>query len=1052
MNPCEPFIRRPVATSLLMLAVFIIGVIGYRLLPQSALPQVDYPTIQITTLYPGASPEVIASSITAPLEKQFGQMPGLEQMWSTSSGGASVVTLRFALDLRLDVAEQQVQAAINAAATLLPSDLPAPPVYNKVNPADAPILTLALTSDTLPLPRVQDLADTRIAQKLSQVNGVGLVTLSGGQKPAVRIQVNPRALTQLGLSLDDIRTAVSNQNVNQAKGSFDGPLRASTIDANDQLKDASEYAKLVIAYKNGAPIRIRDVAAVVDDAENIRLAAWATFDRDGKRVQQPGIVINVQRQPGANVIETVNSIKAILPQLRAALPASVELSTLTDRTITIRASVRDVQYELMLAVALVVMVIFLFLRSIPATIIPSVAVPLSLVGTFAVMYAVGFSVNNLSLMALTIAAGFVVDDAIVMIENIARRIEDGEGPFEAAINGSKQIAFTIISLTVSLLAVLIPLLFMRDVVGRLFREFAITLAIAIIISAFVSLTLTPMMCARLLKSEHEQHEPRWLAAIGHAFDRLQAKYAVALDWVLARQALTLIVAVATVAVTVLLAWFVPKGFFPVQDTGTIAAITTAPQSVSFAAMSEKQQAVVNALMDDPAVRSVSSIIGVDGVNNTINNGRLQIDLQPLESGRVRATALIERLNDRVRNIPDIAVSMQPVQDLTIEDRVSRTQYQFTLDSTDTQALGEWTPKLVERMQQLPQITDVSTELQRSGLQAYVEIDRDAASRVGVTVAAINNALYNAFGQRLISTIFTQASQYRVVLEAQKPVTGSGNPTTGPEIIAQIYVPGTVAGVTSQVPLSSIARVAERPAELQVNKLNQFPATTVSFNVAKGVSLGEAVQAIEATEQALGMPASIRTQFQGATLAFRAALANQVWLILAAIATMYIVLGVLYESYIHPITILSTLPSAGIGALLALIVSGNDLGVIAIIGIVLLIGIVKKNAIMMIDFALAAERDEGKAPHDAIRQACLLRLRPILMTTMAALLGALPLMLGSGMGSELRHPLGWTMVGGLLVSQVLTLFTTPVIYLAFDRLARRFRREEPVRVAADQVAR
>ncbi|MFO1344478.1 MAG: MdtB/MuxB family multidrug efflux RND transporter permease subunit [Burkholderiales bacterium] len=1052
MNPCEPFIRRPVATSLLMLAVFIIGVIGYRLLPQSALPQVDYPTIQITTLYPGASPEVIASSITAPLEKQFGQMPGLEQMWSTSSGGASVVTLRFALDLRLDVAEQQVQAAINAAATLLPSDLPAPPVYNKVNPADAPILTLALTSDTLPLPRVQDLADTRIAQKLSQVNGVGLVTLSGGQKPAVRIQVNPRALTQLGLSLDDIRTAVSNQNVNQAKGSFDGPLRASTIDANDQLKDASEYAKLVIAYKSGAPIRIRDVAAVVDDAENIRLAAWATLDRDGKRVQQPGIVINVQRQPGANVIETVNSIKAILPQLRAALPASVELSTLTDRTITIRASVRDVQYELMLAVALVVMVIFLFLRSIPATIIPSVAVPLSLVGTFAVMYAVGFSVNNLSLMALTIAAGFVVDDAIVMIENIARRIEDGEGPFEAAINGSKQIAFTIISLTVSLLAVLIPLLFMRDVVGRLFREFAITLAIAIIISAFVSLTLTPMMCARLLKSEHEQHEPRWLAAIGHAFDRLQAQYAVALDWVLARQALTLIVAVATVAVTVLLAWFVPKGFFPVQDTGTIAAITTAPQSVSFAAMSEKQQAVVNALMDDPAVRSVSSIIGVDGVNTTINNGRLQIDLQPLESGRVRATALIERLNDRVRNIPDIAVSMQPVQDLTIEDRVSRTQYQFTLDSTDTQALGEWTPKLVERMQQLPQITDVSTELQRSGLQAYVEIDRDAASRVGVTVAAINNALYNAFGQRLISTIFTQASQYRVVLEVQKPVTGSGNPTTGPEIIAQIYVPGTVAGVTSQVPLSSIARVAERPAELQVNKLNQFPATTVSFNVAKGVSLGEAVQAIEATEQALGMPASIRTQFQGATLAFRAALANQVWLILAAIATMYIVLGVLYESYIHPITILSTLPSAGIGALLALIVSGNDLGVIAIIGIVLLIGIVKKNAIMMIDFALAAERDEGKAPHDAIRQACLLRLRPILMTTMAALLGALPLMLGSGMGSELRHPLGWTMVGGLLVSQVLTLFTTPVIYLAFDRLARRFRREEPVRVAADQVAR
>ena len=1044
MNPSRLFILRPVATSLLMIAILLAGLVAYRLLPISALPEVDYPTIQIKTLYPGASPDVMTSAITAPLERQFGQMPGLDEMSSTSSGGASVITLRFALSMSLDVAEQQVQAAINAASNLLPTDLPAPPTYSKVNPADAPILTLAVSSASLPITRIHDLVESRLAMKISRVPGVGLVSIAGGRRPAVRVQVNPTAAAAYGLGLEDIRTGIANANVTQAKGSFDGPQRASTIDANDQLRSADEYSRLIVAYKNGNPVRLSDVADLKDDAENLRLAAWA--DR------HDAVIVNVQRQPGANVIEVADKVAALLPQMTASLPASLDVKVINDRTTTIRASVRDVQIELLMSVALVVMVIFLFLRSIPATIIPSVAVPLSLVGTFAVMYAVGFSVNNLSLMALTIAAGFVVDDAIVMIENIARRIEDGEGPFEAAINGSKQIAFTIISLTVSLLAVLIPLLFMRDVVGRLFREFAITLAIAIIISAFVSLTLTPMMCARLLKSEHEQHEPRWLAAIGHAFDRLQAKYAVALDWVLARQALTLIVAVATVAVTVLLAWFVPKGFFPVQDTGTIAAITTAPQSVSFAAMSEKQQAVVNALMDDPAVRSVSSIIGVDGVNTTINNGRLQIDLQPLESGRVRATALIERLNDRVRNIPDIAVSMQPVQDLTIEDRVSRTQYQFTLDSTDTQALGEWTPKLVERMQQLPQITDVSTELQRSGLQAYVEIDRDAASRVGVTVAAINNALYNAFGQRLISTIFTQASQYRVVLEAQKPVTGSGNPTTGPEIIAQIYVPGTVAGVTSQVPLSSIARVAERPAELQVNKLNQFPATTVSFNVAKGVSLGEAVQAIEATEQALGMPASIRTQFQGATLAFRAALANQVWLILAAIATMYIVLGVLYESYIHPITILSTLPSAGIGALLALIVSGNDLGVIAIIGIVLLIGIVKKNAIMMIDFALAAERDEGKAPHDAIRQACLLRLRPILMTTMAALLGALPLMLGSGMGSELRHPLGWTMVGGLLVSQVLTLFTTPVIYLAFDRLARRFRREEPVPVAADQVAR
>ena len=876
----------------------------------------------------------------------------------------------------------------------------------------------------------------------------------------MRIQVNPRALTQLGLSLDDIRTAVGNQNVNAAKGSFDGPLRASTIDANDQLKDASEYSKLVIAYKNGAPIRIQDVAAVVNDAENIRLAAWATLDRDAnpaKRIQQPGIVINVQRQPGANVIETVNAIKAILPQMQAALPASVELVTMTDRTTTIRASVRDVQYELMLAVALVVMVIFLFLRSVSATLIPSVAVPLSLVGTFAVMYAAGFSVNNLSLMALTIAAGFVVDDAIVMIENIARRIEDGEAPFEAAINGSKQIAFTIISLTVSLLAVLIPLLFMRDVVGRLFREFALTLAIAIIISAFVSLTLTPMMCARLLKPESEIHEPRWLAAMGRAFDRLQGRYAVALDWVLARQTLTLIVATATVVLTALLAWVVPKGFFPVQDTGAISVITNAPQSISFTAMGERQQALVQALMEDPAVRSISSIIGVDGVNATINNGRLMIELQPLESGRVRAAALIDRLLDRAKNVTGISLSMQPVQDLTIEDRVSKTQYQFTLDSTDPVALGVWTPQLVERLQQLPQLTDVSTELQRNGLQAYVEIDRDAASRVGVTVAAINNALYNAYGQRLISTIFTQASQYRVVLEVQKSTDGYDTKagatdvaSTGPQIISQLYVPGSANGVTSQVPLASIARVIERPAELQINKLNQFPATTVSFNVAKNVSLGDAVKAIDAAQTALMMPASIRTQFQGATLAFRAALQNQIWLILAAIVTMYIVLGVLYESYIHPITILSTLPSAGIGALLALIISGNDLSVIAIIGIVLLIGIVKKNAIMMIDFALAAEREEGKTPYDAIRQSCLLRLRPILMTTMAALLSALPLMLGSGMGSELRHPLGWTMVGGLLVSQVLTLFTTPVIYLAFDRLARRFGSREKTSHPAAQT--
>ena len=1022
MNPSRQFILRPVATSLLMLAILLVGIVAYRLLPLSALPEVDYPTIQVVTLYPGASPDVMTSSVTAPLERQFGQMPGLKQMSSTSSGGASVITLQFNLDLNLDIAEQEVQAAINAGGNLLPSDLPMPPVYSKVNPADTPILTLAVTSRTMPLPKVQDLIDTRLAQKISQLSGVGLVSLSGGQRPAVRMQLNPRAIAALGLNLDDVRTAIGNANVNQAKGSFDGPARASTIDANDQLRSADEYRNLIIAYKNGAPIRISDVADVVDGAENVRLGAWADT--------QPAIIVNIQRQPGANVIAVVDSIKRILPQLQASLPGSIDVKILTDRTTTIRASVSDVKFELLLSVALVVMVIFIFLRNVPATIIPSVAVPLSLVGTFAVMYVTGFSINNLTLMALTIATGFVVDDAIVMIENISRYIEEGMQPMPAALKGAEQIGFTIISLTFSLIAVLIPLLFMGDVVGRLFHEFAVTLAVSILISAVVSLTLTPMMCARLLRHQPEEQQGWFYHRSQQYFDRIIARYGVMLEWVLDRQRLTLLVAAGTLVLTGLLYVLVPKGFFPLQDTGVIQGISEAAQSSSFGAMAERQQALAKVVLEDPAVDSLSSFIGVDGSNATLNSGRMLINLKPHAERDVSAADVIRRLQPELANkVPGIKLYMQPVQDLTIEDSVSRTQYQFTLEDADPAVLSTWVPKLAQRLEQAPELADIASNLQDQGLQAYIQIDRDAASRLGITTAAIDNALYNAFGQRLISTIYTQSNQYRVVMEVKPEF------QRGPAALDSIYL---VTSAGRQVPLSSIATVTERIAPLVVNHVGQFPAATISFNLAKGASLGQAVKAIKAAETEIGMPASTVTNFQGAALAFQASLSNTLWLILAAIVTMYIVLGVLYESYIHPITILSTLPSAGVGALLSLMLSGTDLGIIGIIGIILLIGIVKKNAIMMIDFALEAERHEGKTPREAIFQACLLRFRPILMTTMAALLGALPLMLGSGVGSELRQPLGITMVGGLLVSQVLTLFTTPVIYLGFDRLARRLR--------------
>ena len=1095
MSPSRTFILRPVATSLLMVGILLAGAVAYKQLPVSALPEVDYPTIVVITFYPGASPEVMTSSVTAPLERQFGQIPGLQQMTSTSSDGCSVITLQFNLNLNIDVAGQEVQRSINASGTYLPPDLPAPPIYSKSNPADAPILTLALTSDELPLSKVEDLADTRLGPKISQLAGVGLVSISGGQKPAVRIRANPTALASYGLNLEDLRSVIIAANVNQAKGSFDGPRLAYQIGANDQLLSSSDYAPLIVAYRNGSPVKLTEVATITDDAENVRQAAWMN--------DIPAVIVNIKRQPGANIITVVDRVKTLLPQLTTSLPSSVHVSILTDRTNTIRASVRDVQFSLLLTVALVVLVIFLFLRSLSATVIPSVAVPLSLVGTFGVMYVLGYSLNNLTLMALTISTGFVVDDAIVMIENITRYIEEGEPALQAALKGSAQIGFTIVSLTVSLIAGLIPLLFMGDIVGRLFREFAVTLAVTILVSAVVSLTLTPMMCAKFLKHQPEEKRSRFFRASEHAWNSVLALYDRTLQWVLRHQLGTLLAAIGTLGLTVLLYTVIPKGFFPIQDTGVIQGVSESAQTVSFQEMASEQQALAKVILKDPAVQSLSSFIGIDGTNTTLNSGRILINLKPLEERNISASEVIRRLQPELASVPGITLFMQPVQDITVEDRVSRTQFQYTLEDPNADELNTFVPRMIEKLKQQPELTDVASDHQMGGLRAKVVFDRETAYRLGITPSAIDQTLYDAYGQRQVSTIFTQLNQYHVVLEVdpnfqKNPLdlrdlyirTGAtssssslvsggtaGNQLFGPSsslTAATASLSSAASGTSSstiasnsafgggpitsstafpnggQMPLAAFTHVEEMSAPITVNHQGQFAVVTLSFNLAPNASLGDAVKAVNKVKDEIGLPASIQAAFQGMAQAFQASLANELLLILAAIVTVYIILGVLYESYIHPITILSTLPSAGVGALLSLIVCRNDFSVIALIGIVLLIGIVQKNAIMMINFALDAERKEGMTPLNAIYQACLLRFRPIMMTTMAALLGGVPLALGTGTGSELRRPLGITIVGGLLLSQLLTLYTTPVIYLWFDRLGRRFARERERRPGTEPL--
>ena len=1091
MNPSRPFILRPVATALLMAAIFLIGVVGYSQLPVSALPQVDYPTIQVVTYYPGASPDVMATTVTAPLERQFGEMQGLSQMTSNSSAGISVVVLQFSLTLNIDIAEQEVQAAINASQSLLPSNLPAPPIYSKTNPADAPVLTLAITSDSIPLSEVEDLVDTRLAPKISQLNGVGLVTISGGQKPAVRIQANPDALSSYGINLEDLRTALSTASVNQAKGNFDGPRQGYQIDANDQLETSDDYRKVVVAYRNGAPVMLTDVANVVDGIENNFQAAWMN--------QTPAVILNIQRQSGANTISVVKSIKQLMPQLIVNLPSGIKVTTLTDLTTGIKASVADVEFELMLAIVLVVLVIFIFLRSVSATIIPAVSVPLSLVGTLALMYVLGYSLDNLSLMALTIATGFVVDDAIVMIENISRYVENGEPPMQAALKGAEQIGFTILSLTIALIAVLIPLLFMGDVVGRLFREFAVTLAVTIGFSAIVSLTLTPMMAARILRPHDPKKQGRFMKASERVFENIIAFYGRTLKFVLRFQVITLFVALATLALTVFLYIMIPKGFFPVQDTGVIQGISQASPTVGFKSMAQLQQQLAKVILADPAVDSLSSFIGADGTNTTVNSGRMSINLKALGDRNASASEIISRLQPKLAQVDGIQLFLEPVQNITVDDRVSRTQYQYTLEDPDQDELNLWTGRFVAKLRELPELTSVATDQQNGGLAENLVIDRVTASRLGITPTTIDNTLYDAFGQRQVNTMYTQINQYHVILEssprfqlepsalnrlyiqanASSGVAGaaaaasfasSGSASAGSNALTGSALYSASANVltapsgaltassastankgatsagtnsstmSSAVPLSAIAHFEKTTEPLTVSHQGQFPVITVSFDLAPNGSLGAAIEAVNKVAADLHMPAGLASSFQGTAASFTNSLSNEPLLVLAALVAVYIVLGVLYESFIHPVTILSTLPSAGVGALLALMLFGQDLDVVALIGIILLIGIVTKNGIMMVDFALDAERTQGKNSTDAIYEACLLRFRPILMTTMAAMLAGLPLAMGSGSGSELRRPLGIAMVGGLMLSQILTLYTTPVIYIFFDNLARRFGRD------------